>query len=709
MEKFNYAHSLKNIPITSNEYYTKRLTAKTEEFIQRIRWKAFFHLNPTEDYTPKPTYGFRSTKTAPQIKELQNFENDLFHLVNNVQFTNFRSPFQRKLTEDVKKINNSKNVLLLADKTRNIYEVSETRYNKLLADNITSTYKKSTYAAIDEANAEALDIAEKLEIDDRVERLAEKTAFVTLKDHKEDFKNNPKCRLINPAKSQIGRISKAVLDQINNGVRNHLKLNQWKSTKQVLSWFNEITNKGRKRFLQFDICEFYPSITEELLHNALEFASQVESVKPLLTKENIDIILHCRRSFLFTAPTETSRPTPWEKKSGNFDVTMGAYDGAEVCELVGLLLLKLTRDQFPDLELGLYRDDGLAVHRRIPGPRLDRIRKDLISLFKSLGLSITISTNLEEVDFLDVTLDLANDKYGPYRKPNDRPLYVHAESNHPPAVLKQLPISINNRLSSISSTKAEFDRAKPLYQDALTASGYKHELKYTKPDPTQAGPQRTRKRREITWYNPPYSKNVRTNLGQKFIKLVRKHFTPGSPLYSVFNKNTLKLSYSCMKNMKSVIQSHNTRVLNQDSRPNNQANCNCRVKDQCPIQGNCQKSLVYKATVTTANGRKTYIGSTYNFKKRFSAHKNSFKAEKYKNATTLSAFVWENSLNPNPPIKWEIVKLVDPYKPGNKSCELCLAEKVAIGRNADDPDSLNKRSELAAACRHRARYKLARL
>ena len=96
MEKFNYAHSLKNIPITSNEYYTKRLIAKTEEFIQRIRWKAFFHLNPTEDHAPKPTYGFKSTKTAPQIKELQNFENDLCSLVNNIQFTNFRSQFQKE-------------------------------------------------------------------------------------------------------------------------------------------------------------------------------------------------------------------------------------------------------------------------------------------------------------------------------------------------------------------------------------------------------------------------------------------------------------------------------------------------------------------------------------------------------------------------------------------------------------------------------------
>ena len=129
-----YAHYLKNIPITSNEYYTKRMTAKTEEFVKRICWKAFFHLNPTED-------GFKSTKTAPKIKELQNFENDLCSLVNNIQFTNFRSQFQKNLSEYVKRINGNKNVLIPADKTRNLYEMSDSRYNKLLLDNITTTYK----------------------------------------------------------------------------------------------------------------------------------------------------------------------------------------------------------------------------------------------------------------------------------------------------------------------------------------------------------------------------------------------------------------------------------------------------------------------------------------------------------------------------------------------------------------------------------------
>ena len=126
----------------------------------------------------------------------------------------------------------------------------------------------------------------------------------------------------------------------------------------------------------------------------------------------------------------------WTKKNGTFDVTMGAPDGAEVCELVGLFLLNEIKTQFPQLKFGLYRDDGLATYNHIPGPNLDRIRKDLIKLFKRHALKITIEANMKTVNFLDVNLDLNKDQYGPYRKPNDVPLYVHKHSNHPPAVLK---------------------------------------------------------------------------------------------------------------------------------------------------------------------------------------------------------------------------------------------------------------------------------
>ena len=696
MEKFNYTLSLKNIPVPTNDYYMKRLMAKTEQFAQRIRWRAHFFLNPNDAYTPKPTYGFPTTKTAPQVKELQNFENDLYDVVNNIQFTSFRSPFQKKLSNDVKTINNNSNVYLIADKTRNIYEVSKDKYNKLLLDNVSSTYKKSPHSAIDDVNEEAREIATKLGIEDRVELLAEKTAFVTLKDHKENFQNRPKCRLINPAKSQIGKLSKKILDPINNIIRSHLDLNQWKSTQQVLEWFNEIQHKSRKRFLQFDICEFYPSITENLLKKALEFAHSVEPAQHLVTKENIDIILHSRKSFLFTHPPEPGqRATPWTKKSGLFDVTMGANDGAEICELVGLYILSLIKDRFPELNLGLYRDDGLATHRRLPGPETDRIRKGLISLFKDLGLAIEITIDMTNVNFLDVNMDLISEKYRPYRKPNDQPSYVHRDSNHPPTVLKQIPISINKRLCNISSSEAEFTNEIPLYQEALEKSGYKHTLTYQETPPATGT--RKKNKRQIIWFNPPYSKSVKTNLGQKFLALVKKHFPPGSNLYPILNKNTIKLSYSCTKNMRSIIQAHNQKLLSGTQQPP-QKTCNCRKKDECPVQGNCLRPVVYKATIKVGEEEKTYIGSTNNFKNRFSAHKNSFKNNNNKNATALSTFIWERNLNPNPAIKWEIVRVVEPYKPGHNSCELCLAEKVAISSQSNNPNCLNKRTEIAQAC-----------
>ena len=89
----------------------------------------------------------------------------------------------------------------------------------------------------------------------------------------------------------------------------------------------------------------------------------------------------------------------WVKKEGNplFDVTMGSYNGAEVCELVGLYLSGKLAPLIGTKYVGLYRDDGLAVIHQANGPKMDRIRKDIIALFKSKGLSITIDTNLIEL------------------------------------------------------------------------------------------------------------------------------------------------------------------------------------------------------------------------------------------------------------------------------------------------------------------------
>ena len=67
--------------------------------------------------------------------------------------------------------------------------------------------------------------------------------FITLKDHKANFLNNPKTRLLNPAKNELGRISKAILNKINLNLRNITKVNQWKNTNDVISWFKSIGNK----------------------------------------------------------------------------------------------------------------------------------------------------------------------------------------------------------------------------------------------------------------------------------------------------------------------------------------------------------------------------------------------------------------------------------------------------------------------------------
>ena len=112
-----------------------------------------------------------------------------------------------------------------------------------------------------------------------------------------------------------------------------------------------------------------------------------------------------------------------------FDVTIGSYDGGEICELVGLYLLnQLSTDKS---SVVLYRDDGLAAINNANGPKLDQIRKDIIPLFKEEGLSITIEINLIETDFLDPSFNLATKKYFPFRKANNTSLYINVFSFPP--------------------------------------------------------------------------------------------------------------------------------------------------------------------------------------------------------------------------------------------------------------------------------------
>ena len=157
-------------------------------------------------------------------------------------------------------------------------------------------------------------------------------------------------------------------------------------------------------------------------------------------------------------------------------MTMGCYDGAEICELVSLYLLNEIESQIGKADIGLYRDDGLAMFPNLSGPKADRMRKDLIEIFKRNGLNITIDVNLKVVDFLDVTLNLNNKSYYPFRKPNNKPLYINKNSNYPPQILKQLPEMINSKYSNNSCSEEVFNDVKPLYQTGLKNSGYNYEI-----------------------------------------------------------------------------------------------------------------------------------------------------------------------------------------------------------------------------------------
>ena len=102
------------------------------------------------------------------------------------------------------------------------------------------------------------------------------------------------------------------------------------------------------------------------------------------------------------------------KKTGLFDATMGAYDGAGVCELVWTFLLYKPSLKYNKNDIGLYRDDGLAIFKNISGPKSEKNKKNIQKFFKENQLDIVIECNMKMVNYLDVTPNLENPTYRPY-------------------------------------------------------------------------------------------------------------------------------------------------------------------------------------------------------------------------------------------------------------------------------------------------------
>ena len=216
-------------------------------------------------------------------------------------------------------------------------------------------------------------------------------------------------------------------------------------------------------------------------------------------------------------------------------------------------------------------------------------------------MQITIEANKKVVDFLDITLYLRTEIYKPYKKPNSNLTYIHKQSNHPSTK------SINRRLSTNSKNAQILNEACPAYTEALKKNGYNTNLQFDKTGTNKSNEKNKTRKRNITWFNPPFNINVATNVAKTFLSLIDKHFPKDKKLSKIFNRNTIKVSYSFLPNVKQTISNNNHRLLqlhrmkesSQDSKL-----CNCRQKSSCPLDGKClTKCVVYKATVseTTSN------------------------------------------------------------------------------------------------------------
>ena len=125
---------------------------------------------------------------------MKEFEKDMQTMIESIKFRSFQNKFQKKLKEDLKLINSSKNIFLSADKTQNFYEITKKDYEKIIHENVTKNYKKAHMSLPKRINREPRKIAKIFDIADRVHSMAKQECFITLKGHKEDYRTNAKYR-----------------------------------------------------------------------------------------------------------------------------------------------------------------------------------------------------------------------------------------------------------------------------------------------------------------------------------------------------------------------------------------------------------------------------------------------------------------------------------------------------------------------------------
>ena len=250
--------------------------------------------------------------------------------------------------------------------------------------------------------------------------------------------------------------------------------------------------------------------------------------------------------------------------------------------------------------------------------------------------------------------------------------YIHTESHRPQNFIKHISASIETRLSNLSSTETICKESTSHYENNLRQSGYNKKLTYK---PTDTNHQKHSKhKRKIIWFNPPFSKNVSTKIGKSFLSLLDLHFPRNRIYSSIFNRNKIKVSCSYMQNIKSIISNHNMKVSNNTADIGE--SCNCRNKNNCPLDGKClNPNIIYEAQITSnqlSYKQEIYIETTEtDFKHRFINHTKSFNFEHHENYTELSKEYWTIKSNHfTPKITWRIIRKWAPFNTTIRKCYL---------------------------------------
>ena len=123
----------------------------------------------------------------------------------------------------------------------------------------------------------------------------------------------------------------------------------------------------------------------------------------------------------------------------------------------------------------------------------------------------------------------------------------------------------SERLSNLSCNEDEFIKALDEYQNLLKKSGFKDKLVYTSSNQRNRG----QGNRKFIWYNSSFDLQVKTNIGKNCLQLLDRNSSPHHRLHKIINKNTVKISYSCILNMGPHISSHNKSIIQESKKSQN--------------------------------------------------------------------------------------------------------------------------------------------